>query len=311
MTQANTSNLSDEQIASGLGLKSDEPAGILAIGSGEVAPRERVNLFATRTKEYEAKQARELEDRAFKRASDEIDNQYKKALTAKTYKEARPGGYEDIKRQLELKKIQDEEKEKNLALEVPGYGLARTKEEAKDIRSAMSDANEAKQIIGQIKNLGTDVAWWDRDKVGKINQLKQVLAGKLRLPLTGPGAMTEDEFQRLISNMGDPSSIFGSEENEIGKLGQLEDILDKAVQSKFAAASRDPYAPKAGWSGDPEKVALRPMDFRGQNPAIPYAPTNVPNVSPIQNAVAGELKQVDDKSLLSRREELLRKRGGR
>lgn len=214
-----------------------------------------------------------------------------------------------LKDQLALQKFQRGQQEQNLALEVPGLGMARTKEEAKDIRSSQADANDAMAIIDQIKELGTNVSIFDRGKVGKINQLKTVLAGKLRLPLTGPGAMTEDEFQRLISNIGDPSAVFGTEANEKAKLDQLKEILTNSVQSKFASASRSTYSPQ-GFSSGKQQVALAPLDYRGQSPSVEFSPINAPNISPIQNAHASDFKSIDSSSLASRREQLLRKRGG-
>lgn len=124
-------------------------------------------------------------------------------------------------------------------LEVPGFGLVRSKEEAKTIRTALGDVETAKDYIRQIKELGTNVAVWDRDRIGKINQLKQALVGKLRLPLMGPGTMTEDEFQRTVNNLGDPGAWFGTEKNEIGKLDQMSGILDNNMQAMYKAAAKD------------------------------------------------------------------------
>lgn len=124
--------------------------------------------------------------------------------------------------------------------EVPGFGEMRTKKEAQEIRSSLAEAEEAKKIIDQIKTLGKDVSIFDRGRVEKINSLKSILAGKLRLPLTGPGAMTEDEYQRLVKNMGDPTDLLSTEAIEFGKLDQLRGILDQSVKSKIAAASATP-----------------------------------------------------------------------
>lgn len=125
-------------------------------------------------------------------------------------------------------------------LEVPGFGLVRTKDEAKMIRTAKGDVETAKQYITQMKELGKNVALWDRDKIGKINQLKQALVGKLRLPLMGPGTMTEDEFQRTVNNLGDPGAWFGTEANEIGKLDQMSGILDNNIKAMYTAAAKNP-----------------------------------------------------------------------
>lgn len=123
------------------------------------------------------------------------------------------------------------------AFEVPGFGMVRTKAEATNIRKAKADADEAKAIIAQIKDLGTNIGPLDRERQGKIQQLKTVLAGKMRLPLLGPGTMTESEYERLVNNMGDPSAYFGTEKNEKSKLDQLSGILDNSVASYYKAAA--------------------------------------------------------------------------
>lgn len=298
-----TKHLSNEQLASGLGLSSGQPSGIMSIFGGKEQPSGAIDLYANRTQDYKDKIAQDAEDKRFKREGEEEDRRIKREELAIKKLEYGKRGTKD---QLELMKMQNEQREKNLAMEVPGMGLARTKEEASNIRAAKADADEALGIIDQIKNLGTNVSIFDRDRVGKINQLKTVLAGKLRLPLTGPGAMTEDEFQRLVSNIGDPSAVFGTEENEMAKLDQLKDILGRSVESKFATASATPFKAKSTWSGDstPE-VKLSNVGFRGQAPSIPFAPTNING--PISNAVAGDLKSVDTNSLASRREQLMQK----
>lgn len=138
-----------------------------------------------------------------------------------------------LRQEKQQEKLQKQEA-KNLELEIPGYGYARSKKEATDVRAAMADAEDAIKLIDQIKELGTDVnALTDWGRVAKINSAKKILAGKLRLPLTGPGAMTEDEFKRLIETMGDPSKMTSTEAIELGKLDQLKEVLKSGIQSKI------------------------------------------------------------------------------
>lgn len=121
---------------------------------------------------------------------------------------------------------------------VPGFGVVKSPKEAADIRAALADSEEASKLIDEIKTLGTNVSVFDRDKINQINQKKNILAGKLRLPLTGPGAMTESEFNRLIDTIGDPSNLFGLESIEKKKLDGLKDTLNYSIQSKYNASRR-------------------------------------------------------------------------
>jgi hypothetical protein len=204
---------------------------------------------------YAERKAKELEKKA---NQEELDNRYKlsqiKANEAAAadksapWEQSREGQAYQAKLNLESEQNQNKLAAQKAAdapaLEVPGFGLVRTKEEASNIRKAKADADEAKAIIAQIKELGTNIGPLDRERQGKISQLKTVLAGKMRLPLLGPGTMTESEYQRLIDNMGDPSSYFGSESNEKAKLEQLSGILDNSVKSYYEAAAANPSQPQ-------------------------------------------------------------------
>lgn len=130
----------------------------------------------------------------------------------------------------------------NEELMVPSFGLARTKKEAQELRAAQSDATEAMALIDKVKELGKNVSIFDRERIGKIDSAKKILAGKLRLPLTGPGAMTEDEFNRLIETMGDPSDVFSTEKIQNAKLDQLKEVLGNSVVSKFKSSGAGPEA---------------------------------------------------------------------
>jgi hypothetical protein len=169
-------------------------------------------------------------------------------------------------------------------LEVPGYGQARTKEEAKDLRQAQADADDAVKLIDEIKALGTNVAAWDRGRINIINQKKKILAGKLRLPLTGPGAMTQDEYERLVDTMGDPSNLFSTEEIQMSKLDSLKDTLNSSVSNKFRVMGVQGYAqgPAPGFEIDPAVSApagFGPMRIQGQSSPLPFRPSGAPGIS--------------------------------
>lgn len=154
------------------------------------------------------------------------------------FKEAQIGQF-GVKQQERVKtqKAKDEKlRKEEEALVIPGFGKARTKKEAQTIRDAQADASEAAKIIDKIKEMGTDINLTDRTRINKIDQLKTILAGKMRLPLTGPGAMTESEFQRLITTIGDPADPFSTEAIQKSKLEQLKTVIQEGIKSKISAA---------------------------------------------------------------------------
>lgn len=146
---------------------------------------------------------------------------------------AKAGVRERAKNESEERTLAKQEAKNAEVLDVPGYGRVKTETEARELRAAAADANDAIKLIDELKSLGTNVSVMDRGRIAKINSIKNVLAGKLRLPLTGPGALTQDEFERLIDTMGDPSKLFGSEKIEMGKLDTLKDTLNNSLSSKY------------------------------------------------------------------------------
>jgi hypothetical protein len=194
------------------------------------------------SEDYQAKKKREADKMERELQDSMLDRDYKRsqiALNNRKASETQNKMSDQQKIDYRLSKEQEarEQKKTSEEYEVPGLGFVRTPDEAKTIRTAKADAETAKEYINQLKALGTNVAIWDRDRIGKINQLKQALVGKLRLPLMGPGTMTEDEFQRTVDNLGDPSALFGTEKNEIGKLDQMSNILDKNIEAMYSAAA--------------------------------------------------------------------------
>jgi hypothetical protein len=185
--------------------------------------------------------------RAKATAKEDLERRATEAKIAKDLRvpEAKRDPIAVYQEKLTLRDEQDKlQRQESGEMEVPGFGPVRSKEEAKTIRTALGDVETAKGYIKQITELGKNVAVWDRDRIGKINQLKQALVGKLRLPLMGPGTMTEDEFQRTVGNLGDPGAWFGTEANEIGKLEQMSGILDNNIKTMYSAAAKGAPSPQ-------------------------------------------------------------------
>jgi hypothetical protein len=232
-----------------------------------------LSKYADRAEKAKQRKAEEAELNRRLKESQIYANEAAATERSKPFMESKAGQEFIAKKNFEAELKGKDANSNQEKLEVPGYGKVRTEKEAMDIRAAKADADDASKLIDELKVLGNNVAVWDRDKIAKINQLKTVLAGKLRLPLTGPGAMTEDEFQRLVSNIGDPSSVFSSESIEMGKLDQLKGILDQTVQSKFASAAKDgqqapaPVQAKIQSMTDEQK-AQRLMELRAKKQSM-------------------------------------------
>jgi hypothetical protein len=148
----------------------------------------------------------------------------------------------------------DKEGLKNEELEIPGYGRARSKEEAKDLRTAVVDTKSAIRDLQAVKELGKNIAVWDRSRINQLNQKLDIAVGKLRLSMVGPGAMTEAERRTIRNSIGDPSALFSTEDIQNGKLDALiesisqrleDEIAQKVVSSESAPAAVADKAPPA------------------------------------------------------------------
>jgi hypothetical protein len=146
-------------------------------------------------------------------------------------------------------------KQKAEELEIPGHGRARSKEEAKDLRTAVVDTKSAIRDLQAVKELGKNIAVWDRSRINQLNQKLDIAVGKLRLSMVGPGAMTEVERRTIRDSIGDPSTLFSTEDIQNGKLDALiesisqrleDEIAQKVVSSESVPAVANKDAPPAG-----------------------------------------------------------------
>ena len=142
-----------------------------------------------------------------------------------------------------------------------------------DFKRARADSDSAKEIIKNIIDTvkaGSQSNLFDRAYVQ--SQLK-LLTGKLRETILGPGAMTQQEYDRLYDAVGDPMKIFALQEAELVKLRGVRDNLDADIDIK----ARNVVGGK--W-GDLSKRALMVKKFR----AAGYSPRQASDAADIQMA---------------------------
>ncbi len=73
----------------------------------------------------------------------------------------------------------------------------------------------------------------DLKKRAQIATELKAVAGQLRIPFTGPGAMTEKEYERLINTLGDPTALAAFPVLERAKLLTVKGKLEKDMASGF------------------------------------------------------------------------------
>lgn len=118
---------------------------------------------------------------------------------------------------------------------VPGFGLALSKEDATKMKDLLAVTNTAKKslnVLLDIADNGSKMSFEDRDRAFVT---AQKLVGALRVPIVGPGAMTEKELELLKSIVSNPSNFMSLASRNKTRLQTLKDSLQGDVDSHAEA----------------------------------------------------------------------------
>lgn len=94
----------------------------------------------------------------------------------------------------------------------------RVAEFEKNVRMPNESATALLRRIQEYAKTASSLSLQDR---ARMQTDLALAAGKLRIPITGPGAMTEDEYKRLLDTLGNPTKIFSIASIENMKLGAV------------------------------------------------------------------------------------------
>lgn len=140
---------------------------------------------------------------------------------------------------------------------VPGWGQAANKNLAQKFSEYVSEAEpalvNAKEILELNKSRGSFAKLSPTERAA-IETRSKILAGQLRLPITGPGALTADEYARLRETIGNPNAIMAIPAAEMKKLNTVINWLQENIQTKAKQA------------GLPMKKELLTLDTSGTQP---------------------------------------------
>ena len=166
------------------------------------------------------------------------------------------------------KMIADGDKDVQLVKELAGSAG-----QAKEFNDFYSDTQSSIQSIDEILSLmksgregGSDRPNWmdlsmpwpigDRELQGMIQVRIRTLTGKLRLPLIGPGAVSEYEQKLLRESVADPTKLFSLTDTNIAKLKTLKSVMDRAIKVKGESVGLFKYGLK-------REPGLKPMTEAG------------------------------------------------
>lgn len=132
--------------------------------------------------------------------------------------------------------LSKEQQERAVRLQDGTYQLAKNKNAADELDKFKAGVQPAIDGIARIKALAKDFnRVTDLNKRAQIQTEIKSLAGSLRLPFLGPGQMTEQEYQRLLDTIGDPSKLASIESLQKTKL----DVVGKKLKIDLAGRYKD------------------------------------------------------------------------
>jgi hypothetical protein len=143
----------------------------------------------------------------------------------------------------------------NGEMQIAKADSTRVREFEKTIRAPNESAINTLEKIRQFAKQASSLSLEDR---AKMQTELNLAAGKLRIPITGPGAMTEDEYKRLLNTLGDPTKIFSINSIERLKLDTVMNNLKSDL--KLGAAQIG-----VRWPQDREEMLRDKLAAKGYN----------------------------------------------
>ncbi len=146
---------------------------------------------------------------------------------------------------------------------VPGHGQAFSKQDGKELREKVASTNSGLQIIDKIADVGKDISVINLEDRAELGIYMNMLVGRLREPVGGPGAMTANDRKVIENTIGDPSKLLSTERIETRKLNALRNVLNSDLRTQLEAklykdTEGNPYKSPAAAPKSSDKPAETP-----------------------------------------------------
>jgi len=112
--------------------------------------------------------------------------------------------------------------------------LAPTSQEAITFRSAASLQSSISKEIEELQQLINDpsVKVPGSAAAARVESLRGILKGALRVPITGPGAVNESEYKLMDQIIADPSQLLSKGSNSLIRLSELLSVTNRRLENQ-------------------------------------------------------------------------------
>ena len=131
--------------------------------------------------------------------------------------------------------LSDEQRKRSVRLPDGTFKLAQVGADQVDASSKRRVPLEnGLESIARLESLSKDLnRVTDLTQRAKISTEIKTLAGALREPVVGPGAMTPEEYARIVDTVGDPTKLFAIPALQHARLTQLKSKLGSDLKGEF------------------------------------------------------------------------------
>lgn len=107
-----------------------------------------------------------------------------------------------------------------------------TKEQVNKFSEFRSETESALASLKDLQQFSKVSDWFNPKHQAQVKSKLNILAGKLRIPLTGPGILTPTEFNRILRSIGNPLGITNVANWEHAKLSNVIGQLDNELRMR-------------------------------------------------------------------------------
>lgn len=132
--------------------------------------------------------------------------------------------------------LSKEDRQRVIRMRDGSIQLADNKKASEDVRKFQSEVIPAIKGAHRILKISEDGSRLNLKDRARIATDLKALVGQLRIPFTGPGVLTDKEYDRLLDTIGDPSKLFAIPDLERTKLKTVINKLNSDLQTRYTQA---------------------------------------------------------------------------